>query len=196
MRRNSLNSTLAHLLQAREANYKQRMDWGQTRDDQAYGHDPSPCKIPPGGCCSKQLFKPPKPLWEALHAAFGTTGPSAIFADFKNAISKKISAANSRHMTSWRCMRVSSALRAATIVIPESGAGNDIAKCNAKKSTTESHKPPIQTTEQSKLTFNYVRDAIPNGATAASRLNQPVQTDREQAIRSQAERRPTPNGRP
>jgi len=32
--------------------------------------------------------------WLALHATFGQTGPSAIFTEFKNTISQKITMAN------------------------------------------------------------------------------------------------------
>jgi len=72
---------------AREANYKQHMDW-DNKDDQAYGTillrvNPSIAVIATSSLTAKEV-------WEALHTAFGTMGPSAIFADFKNAISKKI----------------------------------------------------------------------------------------------------------
>jgi len=74
-----------------EANYKQHMDW-DNKDNQAYGMillwvNPLVAVVANSSLTAKAI-------WEALHAAFGTTGPSAIFANFKNAISKKISAAN------------------------------------------------------------------------------------------------------
>ena len=59
-----------------------------------------------------------KAVWEALHAAFGTTGPSAIFADFKNAISKNISAANPT-IDIMEMNESFQRLIATTIVIPE-----------------------------------------------------------------------------
>jgi len=59
-----------------------------------------------------------KAVWEALHAAFGTTGPSAIFTNFKNVISKKISAANPA-IDIMEMYESFQRLMAATIVIPE-----------------------------------------------------------------------------
>ena len=63
------------------------MDW-DNKDNQAYGTillrvNPSIAVIATSSLTAKEV-------WEALHTAFGTMGPSAIFADFKNAISKKI----------------------------------------------------------------------------------------------------------
>jgi len=57
-------------------------------------------------------------VWQALQAAFGQTGPLAIFTKFKGAISQKISMANPaiNIMTMnehFQC------LMAATIIIPE-----------------------------------------------------------------------------
>jgi len=74
-----------------EANYKQCMDWNN-KDDQAYGM--ILLRVNPSVAAIANSTLTAKAVWEALHAAFSTTGPSAIFADFKNAISKKISTAN------------------------------------------------------------------------------------------------------
>jgi len=98
-----------------------------------------------------------KAVWEALHAAFGTTGPSAIFANFKNAISK-ISVANPaidimEMYKSFQC------LMAATIVIPEVVQAMILLNTMPKEYNGVT-QTTLQTTEQSKLTFNYVQDAI------------------------------------
>jgi len=76
---------------AREANYKQHMDW-DNKNDQAYGT--ILLRVNPSIAVVANSCLTAKSVWEVLHAAFGTTGPLAIFADFKNAISKNISAAN------------------------------------------------------------------------------------------------------
>jgi len=99
-----------------------------------------------------------KAVWEALHAAFGTTGPSVIFADFKNAISKKISAAIPaidimEMYKSFQC------LMAATIVIPEVVQAMILLNAMPKEYNGVA-QTTLQTMEQSKLTFNYVQDAI------------------------------------
>jgi len=91
------------------------MDW-DNKDDQAYGMillwvNPSVAAIANSALTAKAV-------WEALYAAFGTTGPLAIFADFKNAISKKISTAN----PALDIMEMNESfqhLMAATIIIPE-----------------------------------------------------------------------------
>ena len=85
-------------------------------------------------------------------------GPSAIFADFKNAISKKISAAIPaidimEMYKSFQC------LMAATIVIPEVVQAMILLNAMPKEYNGVA-QTTLQTTEQSKLMFNYVRDAI------------------------------------
>jgi len=95
-----------------------------------------------------------KAVWEALHAAFSTTGPSAIFADFKNAISKKISAANPA-IDIMEMYKSFQRLTAATIVIPEVVQAMILLNTMPKEYNRVA-QTTLQTTEQSKLTFNYV----------------------------------------
>jgi len=95
-----------------------------------------------------------KAIWEVLHAAFGTTSPSAIFTDFKNAISKKISTANPtldimEMNESFQC------LTAATIVISEVVQAMILLNVMPKEYNRVA-QTTLQTTEQSKLTFNYI----------------------------------------
>jgi len=98
-----------------EANYKQRMDW-DNKDDQACGTillwvNPSVAALANSALTAKAI-------WEVLHAAFGTTGPSAIFTEYKNAISKKISAANPT-LDIMEMNKNFQCLMAASIIIPE-----------------------------------------------------------------------------
>jgi len=67
------------------------MDW-DNKDDQAYGT--ILLQVNPSVAALANSTLTAKAIWEALHAAFGTTGPLAIFTEFKNVISKKISMAN------------------------------------------------------------------------------------------------------
>jgi len=95
-----------------------------------------------------------KAIWEALHAAFGTTGPSAIFADFKNAISKKISMA-SPALDIMEMYKSFQHLMAATIVIPEVVQAMILLNAMPKEYDGVA-QTTLQTMEQSKLTFNYI----------------------------------------
>jgi len=127
------------------------MDW-DNKDDQAYGTillrvNPSIAVIATSSLTAKEV-------WEALHTAFGTTSPSAIFADFKNAISKKISAANPainimEMNESFQC------LTAANIIIPEVVQAMILLNAIPKEYDGVA-QTTLQTTEQNKLTFNYV----------------------------------------
>jgi len=131
------------------------MDW-DNKDDQAYGTillrvNPSVAVVANSSLTAKEV-------WEALHTAFGTTGPSAIFADFKNVISKKISAANPA-IDIMEMNESFQRLMAANIIIPKVVQAmillNAIPKeYNGVTQTT------LQTMEQNKLTFNYIQDAI------------------------------------
>ena len=98
-----------------EANYKQRMDW-DNKDNQAYGT--IFLRVNPSVAVIATSLLTAKEVWEALHTAFGTTGPSAIFADFKNAVSKKISAANPA-IDIMEMNESFQRLMAANIIIPE-----------------------------------------------------------------------------
>ena len=99
-----------------------------------------------------------KAVWEALHAAFSTIGPLAIFTDFKNVISKKISKAN----PTIDIMEMNESfqhLMAATIVIPEVVQAMILLNAMPKEYDRVT-QTMLQTTEQSKLMFNYIQDAI------------------------------------
>ena len=140
---------------AREANYKQRMDW-DNKDDQAYGT--ILLRVNPLVAVVANSSLTAKAIWEALHAAFGTTGPLAIFANFKNAISKKISVANPtpnimemNENFQW--------LMATTVVIPEVIQAMIFLNAMPKEYDGVA-QTMLQTTEQSKLMFNYVWDTI------------------------------------
>jgi len=94
----------------------------------------------------------------ALHTAFGTTGLLAIFTEFKNAISKKISVANPtpnimemNENFQW--------LMATTVVIPEVIQAMIFLNAMPKEYDGVA-QTMLQTTEQSKLMFNYVWDTI------------------------------------
>jgi len=97
-------------------------------------------------------------VWLALHATFSQTGPLAIFTEFKSAISQKIFAANPA-INIMAMNENFQHLMAAQVIIPEIVQVmillNAIPKeYNGVAQTT------LQTTEQSKLMFNYIRDAI------------------------------------
>ena len=81
-----------------KANYKQCMDW-DNKDDQAYGT--ILLRVNPSVAVLANSALTAKAIWEVLHAAFSTSGPSAIFADFKNAISRR-SPWLTPLLTSWR----------------------------------------------------------------------------------------------
>jgi len=138
-----------------EANYKQHMDW-DNKDDQAYGM--ILLQVNPSVATVENSALTAKAIWEALHAAFSATGPSAIFADFKNVISKKISLAN----PALDIMEMSESfqhLMAATIIIPEVVQAMILLNMIPKEYDRVT-QTTLQTTEQSKLMFNYIRDAI------------------------------------
>jgi len=140
---------------AHEANYKQCMDW-DNKDDQAYGIillwvNPSVAVVANSSLTAKAI-------WEVLHAAFGTTGPLAIFANFKNAISKKISVANPA-IDIMEMYEGFQRLMATTIVIPEVVQAMILLNAMPKEYDGVA-QTTLQTMEQSKLMFNYVWDAI------------------------------------
>jgi len=136
---------------AREANYKQCMDW-DNKDDQAYGM--ILLRVNPSVAVLANSSLTAKAIWEALHTAFGTSGPSAIFTNFKNAISKKISLANPaidimEMNESFQC------LMATNIIIPEVVQAMILLNVMPKEYNGVA-QTTLQTTEQSKLTFNYI----------------------------------------
>jgi len=127
------------------------MDW-DNKDDQAYGT--ILLRVNPSVAVVANSSLTAKAVWEALHAAFSTTGPSAIFANFKNAISKKISLANPaidimEMYKSFQC------LMAMTIIIPEVVQAMILLNTMPKEYDGVA-QTTLQTTEQSKLTFNYI----------------------------------------
>jgi len=99
-----------------------------------------------------------KAVWEALHAAFSTTGPSAIFTDFKNSISKRISMANPT-IDIMEMYESFQHLTAATVIIPEVVQAMILLNAMPKEYDGVA-QTTLQTTEQSKLMFNYIQDAI------------------------------------
>jgi len=136
---------------ARKANYKQCMDW-DNKNNQAYGT--ILLHVNPLVAVITNSSLTAKAVWEALHAAFSTTGPSAIFANFKNAISKRISSASSaldimEMYKSFQC------LMAATIIIPEVMQAMILLNAMPKEYNRVA-QTTLQTMEQSKLTFNYI----------------------------------------
>jgi len=96
--------------------------------------------------------------WVALKAVFGQTGPSAIFTEFKNTISLKISAANPTldimvMNENFQC------LMAAQVPIP--GIMQAMILLNTMPKEYDGiTQTMLQTQEQSKLMFNYIQDAI------------------------------------
>jgi len=137
-----------------EANYKVCMDW-DNKDDQAYGTillrvNPSVATVATSATTARDV-------WTAFHTAFSTTGPSAIFTEFKNAISKKISMADPtldimEMNENFQC------LMAATIVIAEVMQAMILLNVMPKEydGVAQTTQTTLQTTEQSKLTFNYI----------------------------------------
>jgi len=131
------------------------MDW-DNKDDQAYGT--ILLHVNPLVAVVANSSLTAKAVWEALHAAFSTTGPSAIFTNFKNVISKKISMANPV-IDIMEMYESFQHLTAATIIIPEVVQAMILLNMMPKEYDGVA-QTMLQTTEQSKLTFNYVRDAI------------------------------------
>ena len=84
----------------------------------------------------------------------GTTGPSAIFANFKNAISKRISS-TSPALDIMKMYKSSQHLTAATIVIPEVVQAMILLNAMPKEYNRVA-QTTLQTMEQSKLMFNYI----------------------------------------
>ena len=127
-----------------KANYKSQMEW-DNKDDQAYGM--ILLRVNPPVATVANSTATANAVWLALHAAFSQTGPLAIFTEFKGAIYQKISMAsptldimvvnkNSQHLT------------AAQVIIPEIMQAMILLNVMPKEM------------EQSKLTFNYIWDAI------------------------------------
>jgi len=134
-----------------KANYKQCMGW-DNKDNQAYGTILLRVNLSVAVIATSSLTA--KEVWEALHTAFGTTSPSAIFANLKNVISKKISAANPainimEMNESFQC------LTAANIIIPEVVQAMILLNAIPKEYDGVT-QTTLQTMEQNKLTFNYI----------------------------------------
>jgi len=134
-----------------KANYKQHMDW-DNKDDQAYGM--ILLRVNPSVAVLVNSALTAKAVWEVLHAAFSTSGPSAIFTNFKNTISKKISMA-SPTLDIMEMNKNFQCLMAAAIVIPEIMQAMILLNVMPKK-YDEVTQTTLQTMEQSKLTFNYI----------------------------------------
>jgi len=139
------------MVAVQQANYKVWMEW-DNKDDQAYGSillqvNPSVAAVTTAN-----------PIWWALQTTFGQTGPLAIFTEFKSVISQKISVANPTidimvmNKNFW-------CLTAAQVAIPEIVQAMILLNAIPKE-YNEVAQTMLQTQEQSKLTFNYVRDAI------------------------------------
>jgi len=74
------------------------MDW-DNKDDQAYGT--ILLRVNPSVAVLANSSLTAKAIWGGATCCLGTTGPLGYLANFKNAISKKISPANPT-LTSWR----------------------------------------------------------------------------------------------
>ena len=150
MRRSSRKlQTLHHL--PRVSNYKACMEW-DNKDDQAYST--ILLQVNPSVAVVANSSATANAIWLALHAAFGQTSPLAIFTNFKNAISKKISTAN----PAIDIMEMNESfqhLTAATIIIPEVVQAMILLNVMPKEYDRVA-QTMLQTTEQSKLMFNYV----------------------------------------
>jgi len=92
--------------------------------------------------------------WLALHTAFGQTSPLAIFTEFKNVISKKISAANPA-LDIMEMNKNFQHLTAAQIIIPEVVQAMILLNVMPKEYNGVA-QTTLQTTEQSKFMFNYI----------------------------------------
>jgi len=144
------------------------MDW-DNKDDQAYGT--ILLRVNPSVATISNSTLTVKAVWEVLHTAFGTTGPSAIFTNFKNVISKKISMAN----PTLDIMEMNESfqhLTATTIIIPEVVQAMILLNVMPKEYNGVA-QTTLQTTEQSKLMFNYIQDAILMEHSCL-KVNQPV----------------------
>jgi len=75
----------------KQANMKARMEW-DNKDNQVYGSIILHVNLSVAVLAASSATE--MAAWVALRAAFRQTSPSAIFAEFKNAISQKISTAN------------------------------------------------------------------------------------------------------
>ena len=93
-------------------------------------------------------------VWLALHATFSQTGPLAIFTEFKSVISQKISMA-SPTLNIMAMNKNFQCLMAAQIVIPEIMQAMILINAMPKEYDRVT-QTMLQTTEQSKFTFNYV----------------------------------------
>jgi len=138
-----------------KANYKQHMDW-DNKDDQAYGT--MLLRVNPSVAAVTTSTTTARDVWMALHTAFSTTSPSAIFTEFKNAISKKISVANPT-LNIMEMNENFQCLMATTVVIPEVVQAMILLNAMPKEYDRVA-QTMLQTTEQSKLIFNYIRDTI------------------------------------
>jgi len=122
----------------------------------------------------------------------GTTGPSAIFANFKNAISKRISS-TSPALDIMKMYKSSQHLTAATIVIPEGCAGNDPAQCNAKR-VQQSHTG-LPSRQQNKAGSCLIMfEMLSLWSTAALRQTNQSNRTASKLSNSQAGKVPIPNG--
>jgi len=138
-----------------EANYKSQMEW-DNKDDQAYGM--ILLHVNPSVAIVTNSAATANAVWQALQAAFGQTGPSAIFTKFKSAVSQKISVATPTidimaMNENFQC------LTAAQVVIPEIIQVMILLNAMPKEYVGVTWTT-LQTMEQSKLTFVYIRDAI------------------------------------
>ena len=131
------------------------MEW-DNKDDQAYGSillqvNPSVAVVASGSATTNAI-------WLALQTAFGQTGPSAIFTKFKGAISKKISMGNPA-LDIMEMNEKFQHLTAAQVIISEVMQAMILLNAIPKEYDGVT-QTTLQTMEASKLTFNYIQDAI------------------------------------
>jgi len=138
-----------------EANYKSHMEW-DNKDDQAYGM--ILLRVNPSVATVTSSTTTANVVWLALHTAFSQTSPSAIFTEFKSAISQKISAA-SPAINIMAMNENFQHLMAAKLIIPEIVQVMILLNAMPKEYDRVA-QTTLQTTEQSKLTFVYIWDVI------------------------------------
>jgi len=138
-----------------KANYKSWMEW-DNKDNQAYGL--ILLQVNPSVAVVTSSTATTNATWLALHTAFSQTGPSTIFNKFKNAIYKKISTANPA-LDIMEMNEKFQCLMAAQVDIPEVVQAMILLNVIPKEYDGVAQMT-LQTMEQSKLTFNYIWDAI------------------------------------
>jgi len=127
------------------------MEWDK-KDNQAYGT--ILLHVNPSVAIVTNSTATANAIWQALQATFSQTGPLAIFTKFKGVISQKISMANPT-INIMTMNKHFQCLMAATTVIPEIMQVMILLNAMPKEYDRVA-QTTLQTTEQSKLTFNHI----------------------------------------